>query len=63
MNKANELAQRWVKPPKKDGADWVVEWLSGAKVIRSISITAEDAYAFYYSKIKFLSQKITNNSK
>ena len=58
MNKANELARRWVKPPQKDGADWVVSWLSGAKVIRSASTTAEDAYAFYYSKIKSLANKI-----
>lgn len=63
MDKTVLLAQRWVTVPQKDGAEWIVEWLSGAKVIRSVSTTAEDAYAFYYSKIKLLAQQISKNKQ
>lgn len=61
MNKANELAKRWVKSPQKDGADWVVSWLCGAALKRESFVTADDAYAFYYTKIGKLAEKLGKN--
>lgn len=63
MNKANELAKRWVKVPQKDGADWIVWWLSGGNAHKETFVTDEDAYAFYYSKIRMLADKIRTRTK
>lgn len=61
MDKTVLLAQRWVTTPQKDGADWVVSWLCGAALKRESFVTADDAYAFYYTKVKNLAQKVGKN--
>ena len=59
MDKTVLLAQRWVTTPQKDGADWVVSWLCGAALKRESFVNADDAYAFYYTKVGKLAQRIS----
>ena len=63
MDKTVLLAQRWVTVPQKDGADWFVWWLSGASAHKETFTTAEDAYAFYYSKVANLAKKLKTRTK
>ena len=63
MDKTVLLAQRWVKVPQKDDADWFVWWLSGGNAHKETFATDEDAYAFYYSKIRMLADKIKKHSR
>lgn len=65
MNKklALELAKRWVKTPKKVGTDWIIEWLDRTIIQKESFNKREDAYAFYYSKIRHLKETITTHGK
>lgn len=56
--KETELAKRWVVPPHKVGNAWFVSWLSGARIDYVSFTEADDAYNFYYCKIKQLTQRL-----